>query len=260
MKKKLVATLASVCLVAALGVGATLAYYTSTTEAAVNTFTVGDVDIKVTEPEWDPEDGKDLVPGAEVAKNPMITNTGASDGYMMLQVDGMAEMTEQGFIAMYNGVAGYNSADWTLVDEFGNELESDGTVLVDGYYVYKEKVTSGNSTTPLFTSVKLSESVTENVGTTYQIVGVLKTDAEGNVELKDDGTPVVVYTVDGKTYPTYVEAENYVLATYGDAASFVFDLSVKGYAIQANEIEYKPGGVYTWVGELTGAKSLLSEN
>ena len=62
MKKKLVAALASVSLVATLGVGATLAYYTSVSEERVNTFTIGNVNIELTEPEWDnggKEDAKD---------------------------------------------------------------------------------------------------------------------------------------------------------------------------------------------------------
>lgn len=77
MKKKLVAGIAAVCLVATLGVGATLAYYTSTTEEVKNTFTVGNVKIDLLEPEWKPDNGLTLYPGASVPKNPFITNVGA---------------------------------------------------------------------------------------------------------------------------------------------------------------------------------------
>ena len=49
MKKKITLVATSVLLVAALVIGGTLAYFTDT-EEATNTFTVGNVDITLTEP------------------------------------------------------------------------------------------------------------------------------------------------------------------------------------------------------------------
>lgn len=255
MKKRLIAAVASVCLVAVVGVGATLAYYTSATEAKVNTFTIGNVDITLTEPNWDPENGKDLVPGAEVEKNPMITNTGASDGYMMLKVDGMAEMAELGFIAMTGDAEGYNTADWTLVDENGNvRTDNADNKLVDGYYVYKGAVTAGQSTSALFTAVKLSEDAAELANQAFQVVGDVVVDDNGDVVVDENGSPIVKYTingVEGKTFDTYAEAEDYVMTNYKADATFVFDLTVQGYAIQSENVEFQTAGVYTWVADLT---------
>lgn len=77
MKKKITAIALVVCLVAVAVVGGSLAYFTDE-EKATNTFTVGNVDITLTEPEWDAaleedETAATLIPGREIAKDPTIT-------------------------------------------------------------------------------------------------------------------------------------------------------------------------------------------
>lgn len=72
MKKNKIALFAlSLVAVAAVGVGSTLAYFTDSDEAT-NVFTMGDVDIELTEPEWE-GDKVDVVPGDVYAKDPTIT-------------------------------------------------------------------------------------------------------------------------------------------------------------------------------------------
>lgn len=278
MKKKLVAAIASVCLVAALGVGATLAYYTSVSDAAVNTFTVGNVKIDLLEPEWDSEEGKNLMPGAEVSKNPYIVNTGASAGYMMLKVSGMEEMAEMGFTVKTGETDGYNHEKWTLVDENGAVLQAPADhALVDGYYIYNAGAVDAKAQTePLFTAVVFDENVEESVGTTYQVVAKYQ-DAKGYFTYKDvngkvipenaDRTPVMDsegkvilrYFVEGDVadeastgFDTYEAAAQHVLDNHQEEASFAFNLTVQGYAIQAENVEFEVGGVYSWVTELIG--------
>ena len=53
MKKKLTAVALIVCMLAIMLVGASLAYFTDTTEAKENTFTMGSVEIELTETKWD---------------------------------------------------------------------------------------------------------------------------------------------------------------------------------------------------------------
>lgn len=77
MKKKITAIALVVCLVAVAVVGGSLAYFTDE-EKATNTFTVGNVDITLTEPEWDAALKEDataatLIPGRVIAKDPTIT-------------------------------------------------------------------------------------------------------------------------------------------------------------------------------------------
>lgn len=61
--------------VIAAGAGLTMAYFTDT-ENVVNEFTVGDQDVDIKEPEWDPEDGdgENMYPGYTVYKNPTVKN------------------------------------------------------------------------------------------------------------------------------------------------------------------------------------------
>lgn len=90
-KKSLVTMIVAVTLVAVVGVGATLAYFTDK-EDATNVITMGHVDIELTEPHFDKEkdengndvpgfDGEEdnvisnIVPGQEVPKDPTITLT-----------------------------------------------------------------------------------------------------------------------------------------------------------------------------------------
>ena len=70
--KKIITGIAAITLVAALGIGGTLAYLTDS-EKVTNTFSVADLDITLTEPEWDDTtDGKDMEPGDTVKKDPTV--------------------------------------------------------------------------------------------------------------------------------------------------------------------------------------------
>lgn len=89
MKKKtiLVAAIA-VMLVAALVVGGTLAYFTDKSDAKVNTFTVGNVKINLTETAWDANADHTLVPDKFYDKNPTITvDAKSQDAYVFLKLD-----------------------------------------------------------------------------------------------------------------------------------------------------------------------------
>ena len=80
MKKKLMTVLALV-LVVAMSVAGTIAFLTDTTGPIANTFTVGKVDITLTETFNTDTDGKDgadawqaqLIPGTTYAKDPVVT-------------------------------------------------------------------------------------------------------------------------------------------------------------------------------------------
>lgn len=91
MKKKITAIALVVCLVAVAIVGGSLAYFTDE-EEATNTFEVGNVDITLTEPNWDAalkEDAKaaTLIPGRVIAKDPTITVEATSQrAYTFMEV------------------------------------------------------------------------------------------------------------------------------------------------------------------------------
>lgn len=86
MKKKIALVgIAGTCALATAAVGGTMAFLTDK-DSAVNTFTVGHVDLDFDEPDWDPDhpvdpsdpsappDGEDLVPGRSTDKTPTITS------------------------------------------------------------------------------------------------------------------------------------------------------------------------------------------
>ena len=86
MKKKITAIALVVCLVAVAIVGGSLAYFTDTTDAKVNEFTVGNVDIDLTEPNW--KGDATLMPGVSFDKDPTITvKEGSQDAYVFLKMD-----------------------------------------------------------------------------------------------------------------------------------------------------------------------------
>lgn len=133
MKNKKLGTLvASLALVAALGIGATLAYFTDN-DTAYNTITMGKVDIDLDEPEFDPDgdgDGEidDVKPGQEIVKDPTITvKANSEDAYLRAKIS-------------YVG----------LTDEQAEQLEANisfqnGWVKSsDGYYYYQFVVGKSN--------------------------------------------------------------------------------------------------------------------
>lgn len=73
MKKKLTAVALVVCMLAIMLVGASLAYFTDKTETKENVFTVGNVKIKLDEPNWNENQNGKFVPGSNFAKDPTIT-------------------------------------------------------------------------------------------------------------------------------------------------------------------------------------------
>lgn len=192
MKKRTVLFIVVALLLAfALIIGGIAAYFTDT-ETATNKFTIGNVDITLTEPNWSttdttpqngvPDAAENLVPGAVVAKDPTVTVTATSnDAYIFVKVE----------IPNYpnNAATPVNTDLFTLCDGTGTSATpgvNSGWVLLEDKgvsnnvhtYVYAygsattatsnlTKVTAGNSTVPVFDSVKLTtdESVASAAST-----------------------------------------------------------------------------------------------
>lgn len=121
MKKKIMTLSLVVALAATAVIGGTLAYFTDT-EEETNTFTVGNVDIILTEPEWDQGDAV-LIPGREIAKNPTITvETDSQRAYTFMKVklsDDFATLLQN-----YAETKGYNLSD-----------EEDRNALIEDWFV-----------------------------------------------------------------------------------------------------------------------------
>jgi len=129
MKKKSLVTLAlSVCLIAVIGVGSTLAYFTDN-DAEMSVVTMGHVDITLEEPQFSEanEDNKieHVVPNQKITKDPTITVVKGSEScYLRAKIEVSDSLSEtQGAELLANINVGN---DWILAE--------------DGYYYYQNKV------------------------------------------------------------------------------------------------------------------------
>ena len=137
MKKKLTAVALVVCMLAIMLVGASLAYFTDTDEAT-NTFTMGKVDIDLTEPKWDEEtpNGAKLMPGTVIDKDPTITVAqNSEDAYLFLDV-------------VFNK---YNSLFWVMAADASADKDIDFTIFnEDGSVKDDFKNNEGKFSTSMF--------------------------------------------------------------------------------------------------------------
>ena len=155
MKKKII----SLCLVAALAVvaiaGTSLAYFTDK-DAKTNTFTLGNVDITLTEDHWAAPSPP--VPDVEYAKDPVVTNIGENGAWIRVDVtlSDAAEFTAAAARHQITDLATifaeHDETKWTLAGEpvYNNKNDT----LTYSYY-YNAILEVGESTEPLFTSVTI---------------------------------------------------------------------------------------------------------
>ena len=185
MKKKSILMAAiAVMLVAVLVVGGTLAYFTDT-KSATNTFTVGDVKIKLDESNVNDSDGDRVTsneytgvfPGIQYKKDPVVTNTGKNGAYVRAVVT-----IENGM----NWMGLYNENVWTapqaeaFMKLICNKM-GDGWSLEDYDYVtnaergstdfvavlkYDGVLATGKATTAMFENIMLPADATTNDITT----------------------------------------------------------------------------------------------
>lgn len=171
-KKSLITMLVALTLFAVVGVGATLAYLSSTTETLTNTFTVGSgISIKQDETNVTPTDDDngprtekgndytDIHPGDVLVKDPTVTvEANSTECYVFMQVTGADELVAKSFT-----FGGYDPDKWILVDEDGNDDPT--TELKNGTYRYFETVkkneTEAQTLAPLFETVTYDSGVDE---------------------------------------------------------------------------------------------------
>lgn len=201
-KKKVLAMVTALCLVAVVGIGATLAYFTDNASVE-NVITMGHVDITLTENNvTKDEDGEyvptgdttdvteeglqfeDVVPGQTVPKNPTITVAEDSENcYVRATVvvesdDIAAEDLEKLETALTAQITA-DGSDWTA--------------NADGYFYYGKEL-SAKETAVLFETVKIpgewdnavadksfSIKITAEAVQSKYVDDVLTKDADGNV-------------------------------------------------------------------------------
>ncbi len=142
-----------------LSAGATVAFFTDQDEK-LNTFTVGNIDIQLDEPEWDPENGKNITPDKEVNKDPQITNTGVNDAYVFMEVS-----IPRSSVSTADADGGVNAAavqdlftfkaneGWTLMNKKSN------TSSTTYYYAYTNADNTMKALSPLGVTAPVFDSV-----------------------------------------------------------------------------------------------------
>ena len=166
MKSKTKNVVMALTLAALLLVGGVFAYLTDT-DTQTNTFTMGNVEIDLTEPTWDkypdednngvPDPAEDIWAGKVIAKDPTITNTGDNDAYVYLMVSvpkqnivtAQADGTpnEAAVIQLFNYTV---NAGWTLLKS--NTSGADENVYL---YAYDTALVPGATTaTALFDEIE----------------------------------------------------------------------------------------------------------
>ena len=146
-KKTLIATCASVALIAAVGIGSTLAYFTDS-DTEQNVLTFGHVDIELVEPEFSAEHTDNtigpIVPNQEIVKDPTII---------------VAEDSEDAYLRASIVI---NDEEEVLTDDMKAQLEDNIAIAegwvksTDGYYYY-QNIAEAEDSIPFFGSVKIPE-------------------------------------------------------------------------------------------------------
>lgn len=152
--KKFVGLLVAVGLIAAVGIGSTLAYFTSRDDIQ-NIFTLGNVGISLSE--TSNEDGAeiletgieffDVLPGQTISKKPVVTvNDDSQPCYIRIKLELSAEPVE-------TRAAGITEANMDAL-EAGLALGKGWTLnTVDGYYYYGLALNAGEASSNLFDQV-----------------------------------------------------------------------------------------------------------
>lgn len=171
MKKKLlVAALAVIMVVTAIA-GASLAYLTDK-EEATNEFTVGNVDIELTEPNWDATgkaEAEDVYPGEPLAKDPTVENVGKNPCFLRLSVSALDQ-----FAAAYDGAMITYRTDY--VD---GKLGENWVLHTDGYFYYTKVLAAGETTDALFDQIVIPFELTNNESTAPIVVNAYAVQAQG---------------------------------------------------------------------------------
>jgi predicted ribosomally synthesized peptide with SipW-like signal peptide len=173
MKKKKT-ILAAAVLLLMFAVGGAIAYFTDT-DQKTNTFTIGSVDITLTEDGWDaledandndiPDAAEDMMPGESVTKDPLINNVSTkNDAYVFAKVEipcttivAPATTSEELFTYTTN-------AGWTELSTAAVACTSGGTATHVYYYGTGGTLTTlaktANASTPTSTSSPVFSTIT----------------------------------------------------------------------------------------------------
>ncbi len=162
-KKKLAVLLTTVSLLGVVGIGSTLAYFTDKTDVN-NTVTMGNVNISLTEPEFDKlTNGSkkitDVLPGQVIEKDPTISLEGSSaDAYVRVKLGIFVDGKEADANVRNEVLAGITHEGVVFASE-----SDDWTLGTEGYYYYNVELSQDDKDVLMFDHVKIPTTWTNTM-------------------------------------------------------------------------------------------------
>lgn len=144
MKKKILSIALVVAMVAVIAAGS-LAYFTDE-DSKDNVFTVGNVDITLTEPNWDKEEKDDVYAGEPLAKDPTVTNVGKNPCFVRIKVENLDQFGNENLI--------------TYRTKYRDGALGDGWVMVGDYFYYTKVLEVEATTSALFDQIVMPKGLT----------------------------------------------------------------------------------------------------
>lgn len=138
--KKLFLTVIAVVCILAVGIGSTIAYFISLSGPVVNTFTIGEVKLELTE-----TTGEDyrMIPGTTVKKDPLVTVKGGSEEcYVYVKLDRQNGLDDYVTYALADGwtlLGGFDGVYYRMVEH--SAVDKHYTVLQNDQMVVKTNLT-----------------------------------------------------------------------------------------------------------------------
>mgnify|MGYP001658899250 FL=1 len=178
-KKRFVAILLCMTLVALAAIGATFAYLTDT-KTVDNTFTMGNVAIKLDETNVNDPTGDrvtsnayNVYPGAVVTKDPIVHNTGKNAAYIRATVnvsnwmnlcaayypDFKETFPNDGYKAALNLLVGELGEGWSVVGVEAGDTFTIGQFDAKFILKYDGKLAAGADTTAMFQTVTIPTGI-----------------------------------------------------------------------------------------------------
>lgn len=178
-KKRFVAILLCVTLVALAAIGATFAYLTDT-KTVNNTFTMGNVAIKLDETDIKNPNGDrvtsneyNVYPGAVVTKDPIVHNTGKNAAYIRATVNVSNWMNlcaayypdfkytfgQEGYKAALNLLVGELGEGWSVVGVEAGDTFTIGQFDAKFILKYEGALAAGADTTAMFQTVTIPAGI-----------------------------------------------------------------------------------------------------
>ena len=152
-KKKTIIKL--ICILIAIVIiitGGIFAYLTSTNHKS-NIFTVGSIKISLTEPNWNPSNAIDFLPGDTINKDPKINNIGRNSAYVYLKVvNPLIELSNNTEGPLFNYTLNSGWTEVSTMDDCGYRITT---------YYYNTALNPNASTTSLFNSVTIADYSSE---------------------------------------------------------------------------------------------------